>query len=91
MGTNKNNIRSWLLAKLAERRMSTSRLTLMTGNRITNATLFRWYNGTFIPTPEKLSLVCETLSGLPILEEGKPPRFEEVLLREGLAQLNEND
>lgn len=86
-----NHIKQWMHKKLAERAMSTNKFALKTGNRITNASLFRWYNGTFRPTPEKLSIVCETLSRLPIMEEGKPPRFEEVPLWEALAQFSERE
>ena len=87
-----NNIKDWLKEKLAERQMSTNMFVLKTGNRVTNATLFRWYNDTFRPNknnPDKLQIVCETLSQLPILEEGRPPRFEEVPLKEALAQYTE--
>jgi hypothetical protein len=80
-------IKTWLLHKLAERQMSTNRFVQQTGNRITNASVFRWYNGTFRPTEEKLKIICETLTSLPISEKGKPLRYEEVRLEEALKQL----
>lgn len=86
-----NHIKQWMHKKLTERKMSTNRLVLLTGNRVTNATLFRWYNDTFRPTPEKLQIVCETLSKLPIIEKGKPPRYEEVPLWEAMAQFSERE
>lgn len=84
-----NNIKEWLTGKLAERKLSTSRLTLRTGNRITSASVFRWYSDTFRPCVEKMDLVCKTLSRLPILKEGEPTRYEEVPLWEGMAQFSE--
>jgi hypothetical protein len=78
------NVKEWLQYKLAERKMSTNRFVLLTGNKVTNATIFRWYNGTFSPKEETMEIVCETLSRLPILKEGEPPRFEEVPLWEGM-------
>jgi hypothetical protein len=84
-----NNVKVWMEKKLAERKMSTNRLVLLTGNRINNASIFRWYNDTYRPTAEKMQIICETLSKLPILEEGKPPRFEHVPLHEAMAQFSE--
>lgn len=84
-----NHVKQWMEKKLAERKMSTNKLVLLTGNRINNASIFRWYNDTFRPTAEKMQIICETLSKLPILEEGKPPRFEEVPLHEAMAQFTE--
>jgi hypothetical protein len=84
-----NHVKEWMEKKLAERQMSTNRLVLLTGNRINNASIFRWYNDTFRPTAEKMQIICETLSKLPILEEGRPPRYEDVPLREAMAQFSE--
>jgi len=84
-----NNVKVWLNGKLAERKISLSDFVVEAGLGITNATIFRWYNDTFRPTPEKMDIVCKTLSNLPILEEGRQPRFEHVPLREGLAQFTE--
>lgn len=81
-----NYIREWLERKLSERKLSVSNLTVETGHRITNATIFRWYNGTFRPTTDKLDIVCKALSKIPILEEGRQPRFEEVSPWEALSQ-----
>jgi hypothetical protein len=68
--------------KLKERKMSVGKLVVATGNLITNASIFRWMNGTSIATDDKLHLVCKALSNLPIIEEGKPPRYERVSLQE---------
>lgn len=84
-----NNVKVWMNDKLAERNISLANFVVKTGHKITNASVFRWYADTFRPTPEKMDIVCKTLSNLPILEEGRPPRFEEVPLREGLAQFTE--
>jgi hypothetical protein len=87
-----NNLKTWMETKLYERGLSTNRFTLLTGNRITNATLFRWYSDKFRPNrrnPDKLQLVCDTLSKLPIMIEGELPWFEDVPLREALAQFTE--
>lgn len=84
-----NNVKPWLLSKLAERGISTSKLALLTGNQITPASIFRWYSDRFRPTVEKMELVCYTLSQIPIQKEGELPRYEEVPLREGLKQFSE--
>lgn len=84
-----NRVKEWMQEKLAERRISMSNFVVETGHKVTNATIFRWYNDTFRPTPEKMDIVCKTLSSLPIIEEGEQPRFEHVPLREGLAQFTE--
>lgn len=84
-----NHVKEWLQNKLAERKLSVNGFALKTGNHITAATIFRWFNDTFRPTPEKMLIVCKTLSDLPILEDGEPPRYEEVPLREAMARFTE--
>lgn len=83
-----NHVKKWLTAKLAERGVSTNQFVVEMGEGITNASVFRWYNDTFRPSTEKMMLVCETLSRLPIKEEGRPPRYEKVPLEEGMAQFS---
>ena len=83
-----NNVKAWMEQKLAERKMSTNKLVLLGGNKINTASIFRWYNDTFRPTPEKMQIVCETLSKLPILKDGEQPRYEDVPLSEALAQFS---
>jgi hypothetical protein len=83
-----NYVKEWMHEKLAERKMSTNMFVIKTGYLLTNATVFRWYNDTFRPSEKSMQIVCDTLSLLPILEEGKPPRYEEVPLGEGMAQFS---
>jgi hypothetical protein len=89
MGEDFNNLKAWMTGKLAERKMNTHRFSQMTGDRISAVSIYRWYSGKFRPTDEKMLIVCETLSRLPIIEEGKPDRFEHVPLYEGMAQFSE--
>lgn len=81
------SIKTWMMRKLAERQMSTNKFVLLTGNRITNATLFRWYNGTFYPSEKKMRIICQTLSALPIKEGGKPDRYEQVSLLDAMGEI----
>jgi len=86
-GKDFNHIKEWLNGKLAERGLSVNKFVLKTGNQINTASIFRWYSDRFRPTPEKMMLVCDNLSAMPIVnEKGEPLRYEEVPLREGLAQ-----
>lgn len=84
-----NHIKEWLQPKLAERKLTLYKLTTLTEGQLTNASVHRWYKDTFRPTPEKLQLVCKVLSENPILEEGQPPRYEEVTLWEAMQQFTE--
>lgn len=84
-----NNIKVWLENKLYERGLSTSKMTRLTGYKISNASVFRWYNDTFRPTAEKMDIVCRTLSALPLTHVGGPPVYEEVHLADALRQFSE--
>jgi hypothetical protein len=83
-----NNVKSWLLKKLGDRQISTNMLATIIGLGITNATLFRWYNGTHRPNRKKMEIVCTALSSIPIRKEGEPIRYEEVLPEDGMAQFS---
>jgi hypothetical protein len=78
----KNNVRPWLLKRLKERGQSVSHFTLLTQNRITTATIFRWFNDTHRPTEKTMRLVCDTLSTTPLTDG----TFKKVPLAEGMAQ-----
>lgn len=88
MSSEFNNIKTWMVDKLTARGMSTNHFVVETGYRITNASLFRWYSGRCLPSSEKMAIVCETLSGLPVLIDGVQPWFEEVHLSEGMSQFS---
>lgn len=81
-----NHVKPWLQQKLKERRVSVNRFALITGFEISHASIFRWYNDTYRPSPETMKMVCETLSKLPIIEDDGTERFEDVPWSEGLRQ-----
>jgi histidinol phosphatase-like enzyme len=81
-----NHVEQWLRKKLEERGVSIHRFTLLTGFKISNASIHRWFRDVYRPSPETMKMVCETLSKLPIIEKDGSERFEEVPWSEGLKQ-----
>jgi len=83
-----NNVKVWMEGKLRDRGLSTSRLTHLTGYKISSASVFRWYNDTFRPTENNMQLICDTLNRVPLVTNSATPKFQEVPLAEGMAQFS---
>jgi transcriptional regulator with XRE-family HTH domain len=75
----------WIKDHLERRGLTESSLARKSNYKVTATSLSKYRRDIRRPSPETMSVICETLSRLPIANENGPSHLEEVRLDEGLA------